>query len=897
MVVSYHEQFGHLYVPALRARLPHVGGYYHVRTNTLGFRSDREFVKPKGKKPRILVLGDSFAAGDGCDIESCFPTLIGDYLDAEVYCYALSGSGPDQQLLMHEQLALDVEADLIVWAIAVHTIERIVAAFRPTFDPANGRHVLVPKPYFKLVDGELELNHVPVPRERPEVSEAAAGEYEQGQLQAPLLERIYLSPPLRPVRMFIRDHLWSLKAGLRGSVYRMTGVQPYQDYENPQSSGWQFMTRIMRRFKDKRGAIPVLVVPLPTYTYYSDNLRPVYHDLFDAAIDEQAGFHVYNVTAGLAPLSLRERDQCGLDDGHYSEFGHAQIGRLLADEIARRGLLRKPSRALAPVSERSSGYVLGIACFFHGSAAALVHDGQVVSAADESVFTRRPGEIGFPQLAANYCLEEAGIQQEDLDAVVFYCNPAFVLREALAGLAGDAAQWTSEAHLWLERRADVCQQIRRYLQFDGVVAIAQYERAICAAAYYPCGFERAAIVAVDVAAKSVIFGKGEAGRIEVLERRSLGRKQTMAGLLAEARALAGVEALAIVGAEDIMAAEADALERSSPHKIWCQPAMAAVAGAMGAALDAFHHRPQAQRVSLVQVGAEHARLGPGYGHLELGAYILTNDYAARTLDNEALAQELAEALLAGARVGLFDGRMEVSARGLSGRVVLHRPSEVSGSGELLAIQAEYAAELIAAPAAASPFGLLRAPAVSAQDNNPPARFITVERKSAPRLWDVLEAYRQVGGGSVLALDSLRLAGEPLACTPGDAYRCLMLGDMQMLALGNRLLEKDAQTTACAPLPVSTRAEGPHPLAAALAGIHRKYLAGKHLADARAGSEGGMSVPAIIIFEACTSTLAPRALARHLTQGWPDEPATATIQAVIEALGKLRSRLRGLADGD
>ena len=51
-------------------------------------------------------------------------------LDAEVYSYALSGSGPDQQLLMFEQLAQNVEADLIIWAMAVHTIERIKAAHR-----------------------------------------------------------------------------------------------------------------------------------------------------------------------------------------------------------------------------------------------------------------------------------------------------------------------------------------------------------------------------------------------------------------------------------------------------------------------------------------------------------------------------------------------------------------------------------------------------------------------------------------------------------------------------------------------------------------------------------------------------------------------------------------------
>src|SRR5881275_31975 len=69
------------------------------------------------------------------------------------------------------------------------------------------------------------------------------------------------------------------------------------------------------------------------------------------------------------------------------------------------------------------GYVLGISAFYHDSAAALVHDGEIVAAAQEERFSRKKHDPRFPSRAINYCLEEAFIEPSELDAVVFYDNP------------------------------------------------------------------------------------------------------------------------------------------------------------------------------------------------------------------------------------------------------------------------------------------------------------------------------------------------------------------------------------------------------------------------------------------------------------------------------------------
>ena len=68
-------------------------------------------------------------------------------------------------------------------------------------------------------------------------------------------------------------------------------------------------------------------------------------------------------------------------------------------------------------------YILGISCFYHDSAAALVKDGEIVAAAQEERFTRKKHDSDFPANAVAYCLATAGISSKDLAYVVFYDKP------------------------------------------------------------------------------------------------------------------------------------------------------------------------------------------------------------------------------------------------------------------------------------------------------------------------------------------------------------------------------------------------------------------------------------------------------------------------------------------
>ena len=99
--VRHDGRYGHSYVPGVTLRVPHERGAYFLRTNRAGFRSDEEF-GPRDGKPRVVVFGDSFAAGDGVANAERFTDRLARDLDVEVLNKAVSGSGPDQQLLLLE---------------------------------------------------------------------------------------------------------------------------------------------------------------------------------------------------------------------------------------------------------------------------------------------------------------------------------------------------------------------------------------------------------------------------------------------------------------------------------------------------------------------------------------------------------------------------------------------------------------------------------------------------------------------------------------------------------------------------------------------------------------------------------------------------------------------------
>jgi len=161
--------------------------------------------------------------------------------------------------------------------------------------------------------------------------------------------------------------------------------------------------------------------------------------------------------------------------------------------------------------------ILGISAFYHDSAACLVEDGRIVSAAQEERFTRRKHDANFPSRAVEYCLREGGIGVADLDLVGFYEKPLVKFERLLETYTAYAPRgWKSylmAMPLWLGEKLWMGDDIRSRLGgYEGKVLFGEHHESHAASAFYPSPFEQAAIVTMDGvgewATSSISVGRG-----------------------------------------------------------------------------------------------------------------------------------------------------------------------------------------------------------------------------------------------------------------------------------------------------------------------------------------------------------------------------------------------------
>ena len=145
--------------------------------------------------------------------------------------------------------------------------------------------------------------------------------------------------------------------------------------------------------------------------------------------------------------------------------------------------------------------VLGISCFYHDAAAAIVRDGVLVAAAEEERFNRRKHFNGFPAEAIRFCLNETGATVGDLDAVVFYEKPIVkfnrLLETILAGWPRTYALWMRSMPVWLSDRLRMQRIVEEELGEDVRLLYCPHHLSHAASAFLVSGFDEAAILTAD----------------------------------------------------------------------------------------------------------------------------------------------------------------------------------------------------------------------------------------------------------------------------------------------------------------------------------------------------------------------------------------------------------------
>jgi carbamoyltransferase len=269
-------------------------------------------------------------------------------------------------------------------------------------------------------------------------------------------------------------------------------------------------------------------------------------------------------------------------------------------------------------------------------------------------------------------------------------------------------------------------------------------------------------------------------------------------------------------------------------RLWLQPAAGDAGGALGAALVAYHLFNRKPRT--VSPGLDAMRggyLGPDFPLQEVQEQLIKAGAVFETLDDDALVAACAQALAEGKAVGWFQGRMEFGPRALGGRSILG-DARSPAMQKTLNLKVKYresfrpfAPSVLAEDAAAyfeldaeSPYMLLVAdvkgehriamneeqkqlfgieklnvsrssiPAVTHVDYS--ARVQTVHKETNPRYHALISKFKEKTGCPVVVNTSFNVRGEPIVCTPEDSFRCFMGSDIEVLAVGNCFLSKEAQ---------------------------------------------------------------------------------------------------------
>ena len=167
--------------------------------------------------------------------------------------------------------------------------------------------------------------------------------------------------------------------------------------------------------------------------------------------------------------------------------------------------------------------VLGISAFYHDSAAALIEDGHLASAAQEERFTRKKHDSGFPEKAVQFCLDRAGIKMADIDYVAFYDKPfqkfERLLETYLAYAPRGFNSFRMAMPLWLKEKLfqktllrDEMKKWEPDFDWQKRLLFGEHHQSHAASAFFPSPFEEAAVLTMDGvgewATTSLGYGKG-----------------------------------------------------------------------------------------------------------------------------------------------------------------------------------------------------------------------------------------------------------------------------------------------------------------------------------------------------------------------------------------------------
>ncbi len=558
--------------------------------------------------------------------------------------------------------------------------------------------------------------------------------------------------------------------------------------------------------------------------------------------------------------------------------------------------------------------VLGISCFYHDSAAALIEDGELVAAAQEERFTRKKHDTSFPKKAVEFCLAQGKCGIKDVDYVAFYEKPLLkfdrFLQSSIATYPRSLHMFCKALPSYFTEKLRMHKVLKKQLKYTGEVLFAKHHESHAASAFLCSPFKEAAILTVDGVGEwtttSYGFGKNNTFELykEIQFPHSLGLlysavtghlgfkinndeykvmglapygkpmyydalrklivvsadgsyalnmdyftyhyRMVMTGRKFEEAFGPRRQPESVVGeyhknlaaslqrvfedvlfemakqvfketkCENLVMAGGCALNSVANGKItrntrfknvWVQPAADDAGGALGAALWAYHCVLNKPRKFVM----EHAYWGPEFSTQDVEDFLKKNKIVYKELGEKSVTKTTAKLIFENNVIGWFQGRMEWGPRALGNRSILSNACNEKMKDIINAkvkhremfrpfapvIAEEDVHDYFEIDKDEEPFMLfvypikeekrVLIPAVTHVDGS--GRLQTTSKKQNPCYYGVIKEFEKLSKVPVLINTSFNIRGEPIVCTPQDAYRCMMGTGIDYLIIDKFLIAR------------------------------------------------------------------------------------------------------------
>lgn len=904
-LIQYHSDLGHTYVPETRVRLRYGNDAYYIQTDSWGFRNSS---KNETEPQTFILLGDSFAAGDGVSNEERFSDILEKKYACRIINLAVSGYGLDQQILAYEKFGRTIPHDGVILTPHLDDWSRNKMQSREGLDKNSGKASLIPKPYFTMEGGELRLHNQPVPLEREETESTET------------------------------SHDFTLSNRAKSYLkHRILKKHLHPELSDANSDEWKLALALIQRLIEQLNGKQLWIGVFPFYDSVTYQEEPHHLKILQKLASEDV--HVIDFTTPINSAYEGNPNAVFLPlCGHFTPATHQLVADTIEKQLTVHSGIALRAKTAPEVINTNAHYTLGISCFYHDSAAALLQDGKVIAAAQEERFTRIKHDKSFPDNAISYCLEQEGLSIQQLEVIVYYDYESWTIERVLhnaEALEEKGAEFWQSAKESLYMKLMLPRILRERCNYQGAIYKSQHHVSHAAGAFYPSPFEEAAILVVDGvgewACTTIAVGEGstlrvvaqqhyphslgllysaftyfcgfkvnsgeyklmglapygepkyadiikeklidlhEDGSIHLhleyfsflegkemtndrfaalfdgparareseITRREMDLAASIQAITEEivirmanhAHALTGKKNLVLSGGVALNCVSNGKLFEATPFEnFYFQPASGDAGGAEGCALNWYYeHYPETPRFP-----AANAYLGPEFSESEILAFLHTAVLPYHRFTEGKRAEEMAEFLANKNIIGHLDGRMEFGPRALGNRSILADPTDAEMQSKLnlkikfresfrpfAPIYAEERTSEYFDFDKPSPYMLIvrpvadkwlihneedlhandnmieivnrkrsELPAITHVDNS--ARLQSVNPKQNKRFHDVLMEFEKRRGKAVLINTSFNVRGEPIVCTPNDAYKCFMRTNMDVLVLNDYYLLKQEQ---------------------------------------------------------------------------------------------------------